>query len=212
MGIAADNKKSLSAEFDQLMSTLDMEFKWLHEELTKKQHELATSLKNIYMMKIEEQTIVLGDLTELQKTLTDYNDYSLRDFDSQVYFFNLYANSRKKLQVQPPVSRPAGYAWERNREGFYEAIERFMKLKQAAPGGKPPVPMADHQRKKSSHNASYLEMLSANVSRKGSSVCEEDLKEATRSNHPSAKGSKEKENYKPAPTNVLQLDLKRLKF
>lgn len=110
-----DNKKSLSSEFDQLMGNLDSEFKWLHEELTKKQHELAASLKNIYMMKIEEQTIMLSDLSELQKTLSEYNEYSFRDFDSQVYFFNLYANSRKKLQVQQPTTRPAGYVWERNR-------------------------------------------------------------------------------------------------
>ena len=172
ISVASENKKSLSMEFDQLMGTLDSEFKWLHEELTKKQHELAASLKNIYMMKIEEQTIMLSDLSELQKTLAEYNDYSFRDFDSQVYFFNLYANSRKKLQVQQPASKPAGYVWERNREGFYEAIERFMKLKQGAQTGKQPAPASDKKKKKSSHNASYLEMLSANVSRKGSSVCE----------------------------------------
>lgn len=85
-----------------------------------------------------------------------------------------------------------------------------MRLKQTSSGKPPMGTSSDHQRKKSTHNASYMDMLSGNVSRKGSSVCEDDVKEVRQPG--SSKGSKEKENYKPSPSNVLQLDLKRLKF
>lgn len=120
------------------------------------------------------------------------------------------------MQVTAPVPKNPGYCWDRNREGVYELVEKFVRLKQQAAGSttttkqQPSNSNCEHQRKKSSHNSSYLEMLSANVSRKGSSVCEEDLKEMRQP--ATAKGSKEKENYKPAASNVLQLDLKRLKF
>jgi hypothetical protein len=160
----------LSHEFEGLLATLDTEFKWLHEEINKRHQELSTSLKNIYFMRIEEQTLSISDLNETLKTLNEYSDYTFRDFDSQVYFLNLCISSKKKLQVIPPTPKSAGYTWDKNKDGMYEAIEKFVKLKQL-PMGKPPSSSQEHQRKKSSHNSSYLEMLSANVSRKGSSVC-----------------------------------------
>lgn len=62
-------------------------------------------------MKIEEQSMILTDLTELQKNLQEYSDYNLKDFDSHVYFFNLYTSSRKKLTLQPPVQKAISYVW-----------------------------------------------------------------------------------------------------
>lgn len=59
----------LSHEFEGLLATLDTEFKWLHEEINKRHQELSTSLKNIYFMRIEEQTLSISDLNETLKTL-----------------------------------------------------------------------------------------------------------------------------------------------